>query len=74
MNRKEAIFELRHTQMSLDGCHSAKDYVDAIGIAIEALEDIYGMSNALDSVTSFECCTYGFDCELKHAMKWIERG
>lgn len=70
MTRKEAISVLKDT------AYFNRDtgyFDDAIDVAIEALGDIYGMSTAVDRITYHEGCTYGFDCELKHALKWIER-
>lgn len=47
-----------------------KEYIK---MAIEALEDIFEMSVAIDTITYTEGYTYGFDNELKKALKWIER-
>lgn len=38
MTREEAIFELRHHLVSTKNCVGAKDYIDALTMAIKALE------------------------------------
>ena len=70
MTRKEAIHVLNNTSFFN---RETDDFDAAIGVAIEALEDIIEMSVAIDTITYSEGYTYGFDNELNKSLKWIER-
>lgn len=79
ITRETSGIDLKCNRSDCDDCHLNYDQGNMgqhkiyLKMAIEALEDIYGISNALDKITYHEGCTYGFDDDVKNAMKWLER-